>query len=72
VCREIQAGEDRAPELYRVATDPGETKDVAADHPEVVKALLALAEKARDDLGDALTGRTGKGVREPGRLPPQK
>jgi hypothetical protein len=45
---------------------------VAADNPEVVKRLLGYAEKARDDMGDALTGRKGKGTREPGRLPPEK
>jgi hypothetical protein len=38
-----------------------------------VRRLEALAEKARADLGDSLTGRTGSGVREPGRVaPPQQ
>ncbi len=58
------------PELYDLDADIGETKNVAAEHPEIVKKLLALAENARDELGDALTRRTGRGVREPGRLPP--
>ncbi|MBI2925031.1 MAG: sulfatase [Verrucomicrobia bacterium] len=57
-----------ATELYNLARDPGEAKNVAAEHPAVVQRLLALAEEARDDLGDALTKRTGKGVREPGRV----
>jgi len=57
------------PELYDLAADVSESKDVAAANPEVVKKLLALADAARDDLGDALTKNTGKGVREPGRLP---
>jgi arylsulfatase A len=57
------------PELYDLAADVNETKDVAAANPEVVKKLLALADAARDDLGDALTKKTGKGTREPGRLP---
>ncbi|MBA4062911.1 MAG: arylsulfatase [Isosphaera sp.] len=60
-----------AAELYDLDADVGEAKNVAADHPEVVKRLLGLAEKARADLGDALTKRTGSGVREPGRLPPE-
>jgi hypothetical protein len=30
--------------------------------------LQALAEKARAELGDALTGRIGRGVRPPGRV----
>ncbi|MSU24752.1 MAG: N-acetylgalactosamine 6-sulfate sulfatase [Opitutus sp.] len=31
------------PELYHLATDPGETKNVARDHPDVVERLLAFA-----------------------------
>jgi arylsulfatase A-like enzyme len=56
--------------LYDLTSDIGESRDVAAEHPDVVAELQALAESARDDLGDTLTGRTGKGVREPGRLVP--
>jgi arylsulfatase len=57
-----------APELYDLETDIGETKDLAAQHPEVVKRLEALAEACREDLGDSLTKRVGKGVRPAGRL----
>jgi arylsulfatase len=53
--------------LYDLRTDPGETRDVAAQHPDVVRRLEALAERAREDLGDALTARKGKGVRPVGR-----
>ena len=57
--------------LYDLVADIGETADVAAAHPDVVARLQALAEKAREDLGDSLTNRTGRGVREPGRaIPP--
>lgn len=52
--------------LYDLAADVGETTDVAARHPEVVKRLSDLAEVARDDLGDTLQKRTGKGVRPAG------
>ncbi len=55
-------------ELYDLQRDIGERANVASQHPDVVKRLLALAEKARDDMGDRLTQRTGKGVREPGRV----
>ena len=58
-------------ELYDLDADIGETRDVGADHPDVVDRLQALAETARDDLGDSLTNREGKGVREPGRLEPE-
>jgi len=55
------------PALYDLQSDPGETTDVAAQHPEIVKTLDALAEKARQSLGDRLQKRTGKDVRPPGR-----
>ena len=53
--------------LYDLANDVSETTDVAAQHPKMVKQLEAEAEKARAELGDSLTKREGKGVREPGR-----
>jgi arylsulfatase A len=55
-------------ELYDLVNDVSETTDVAARHPDIVRRLEAEAEKARVELGDSLTGRTGKGVREPGRV----
>lgn len=58
-----------AAELYDLAHDLGETRNGAAEHPEVVARLLAEAEKARAELGDRLTQRTGAGTREPGRRP---
>ncbi len=55
-------------ELYDLVADIGETRDVAAENPDVVAALQELAERARDELGDILTDRKGRGEREPGRL----
>jgi arylsulfatase len=55
-------------ELYDLGHDIGETTDVAAAHPDVVAHLEAEAEKARADLGDALTQRPGSGHRAPGKL----
>ncbi|WP_143307599.1 sulfatase family protein [Chitinophaga vietnamensis] len=49
--------------LYDMRHDPGETLDVQSQYPEVVKALLQLAEKYRNDLGDDLTGAKGTGRR---------
>ena len=40
VQRELAKG-GRAPELYDLASDPGETRDVAGEHPELVTELLA-------------------------------
>lgn len=54
-------------ELYNLQDDPAETRNVAAENPQIVQRLEALAEKARAELGDALTQRTGSGNRPPGR-----
>jgi arylsulfatase A len=56
------------PELYDIKNDPSETKDVSSQHPETVAGLNAFAEKMRDDLGDNLTNRHGKGARPPERF----
>ena len=39
-------------QLYDLDADIGETRDVAANHPEVVAALTKLAQSARVDIGD--------------------
>ncbi len=53
-------------ELYDLVADIGETKNVAADHADVVQQLLRLAEAAREDLGDG--SRIGKNQRPAGRV----
>jgi arylsulfatase A-like enzyme len=55
-------------ELYDLVENIDESVDVAEKHPKIVKRLEAEAEKARVELGDQLTKRSGKGVREPGRI----
>jgi arylsulfatase A len=57
-----------APQLYDLKSDRSEKADVAAAHPEVVKRLLAFADKCREELGDSLTQRNGKGSRPAGRI----
>jgi arylsulfatase A-like enzyme len=54
--------------LFDLENDPGESTDVSAAHPDVVRRLLEHAERAREDLGDSLTKRTGANVRPPGRI----
>jgi len=52
--------------LCDLNVDISETNDVSANHPAVVKRLLDLAERCRDDIGDSLQQREGKNVRPPG------
>jgi arylsulfatase A-like enzyme len=52
--------------LFDLSNDIGEKHNLADQHPEVVKRLKALAEKARRDLGDR--DRKGSGLRPPGSL----
>ncbi len=54
--------------LFDLTSDPGETRNVATEHPEIVADLEALAETARADLGDSLSKRPGPGVRPCGKL----
>jgi arylsulfatase len=53
--------------LYNLETDVGEATNVADRHPEVVRQLQDLAEKARADLGDSLTKRIGANLRPAGK-----
>ncbi|MEA2710741.1 MAG: arylsulfatase [Phycisphaerales bacterium] len=53
--------------LFNVRDDPGETKDLAADHPELIADLEKVAAEARKDLGDARTGAPGQNRRPAGR-----
>ncbi len=54
--------------LYNLRDDPGETRDRASTHPEIVSRLQEEVSRARTDLGDSLTGAQGKNVRPAGRL----
>ena len=54
--------------LFDLDADPAETTNVAERQPDVVARLMDAVERARDDLGDSLTKRTGKNVRTPGTI----
>ena len=51
-------------ELYDLSSDIGETRNIADAYPRVVRQLQALAQVAREDLGDGK--RAGGDVRPPG------
>lgn len=53
--------------LFDLSKDVSESNDVSDQYPEVVRELLALAEKAREELGDM--DRKGKGQRPAGSVP---
>jgi arylsulfatase A-like enzyme len=53
--------------LFDLQADVGETTNVADQHPDVVRRLTALAETAREDLGDG-PNHIGKGVRAAGEI----
>jgi arylsulfatase A-like enzyme len=48
------------PVLYNLEADRGETTDVAAQHPEVVRRLLNQAASGRQDLGEFMQRGTGQ------------
>jgi hypothetical protein len=54
--------------LYDLESDVSEKIDLSEKYPQEVERLLKYAEEAREELGDALTKRTGKGNREPDRV----
>jgi len=56
-----------SPQLYDLASDPGETSDLATTKPDIVARLSRFAEGIRAELGDSLTKTKATGVREPGR-----
>jgi arylsulfatase A len=51
-------------QLFDVRNDVGETREVSAKHPQVVRRLTALARVARQELGD--TNQPGHGQRPAG------
>lgn len=62
----FKKGEVPEPLLFNVVEDISSEHNVASAHPDVVARLSALAEKAREELGD--TGGAGSGQRAPGMM----
>ena len=57
-------------ELYDLKNDVGETTNLVDKHPEIVRRLQEFAAAGREDLGDRLNNRPGKGIRPAGKLQP--
>ena len=55
-------------ELYNLRDDRAETRDVAAEQPDTVAVLEALAEAMREDIGDGATGAAGRNRRPIGQV----
>ncbi len=54
---------ETAKALFHLRSDPGETTNVLAQHPQIVARLEKLASRMRTELGDSLTDQTGNKVR---------
>jgi arylsulfatase len=59
---------EREAALFDLRRDPGEQYNVIEFYPEIVDQITKIADVAREDLGDDLTGNPGKNRREPGRI----
>jgi len=55
-------------ELYDLENDIAESKNVAAEHSDIVKKVQGLMDQARADMGDSLEEVKGANSREPGRI----
>ena len=50
-------------ELYNLKNDPRELYNVYNEFPEIAKKMEELGERARNELGDNLSGKKGMGMR---------
>lgn len=54
-------------QLFDLLADPGEARDLAPGHPDLVSRLQVFADQARAALGDSLTGRAAEASRPAGK-----
>ncbi|MBE7494869.1 MAG: sulfatase-like hydrolase/transferase [Verrucomicrobiaceae bacterium] len=62
--RAVRSKPNAAWELYDLATDPSECKDLAANKPDVLAKLTALAEKAHEPVREGTFSRTDRHERD--------
>ena len=56
------------PQLYNLDIDVGETQDLSAAYPDIVRRFEVLVESGRRDLGDVVAGIQGENIRPLGRV----
>jgi arylsulfatase A len=54
--------------LFNLENDPGETRNVADEYPQMVDELMEWIEQGRNELGDDITGTPGSHRGVPGRV----
>jgi arylsulfatase A-like enzyme len=64
IWRAVRSKPNAAWELYDLATDPSESKDLAANKPDVLAKLTALAEKAHEPVREGTFTRTDRHERD--------
>ena len=64
----VRKGNQALQELYDIKADPGETQNLYAAQPDVVRELQAALAACRTDLGDDATGVQGANIRPIGRV----
>ena len=62
--RAVKPGKNARWELYDLAEDPSESKDLATAHPDVAARLAALAEKAHEPAQEGTFDRTDRHARD--------
>lgn len=51
-----QQADSRRPQLYNLATDPGETTDIAGDHPQLLASMLADYQAFSETVEESIRG----------------
>ncbi|MEQ1850336.1 MAG: arylsulfatase [Chthoniobacteraceae bacterium] len=62
--RAVKPAKKETWELYDLATDPGESKDLAATQPDILAKLTALATKAHEPVREGTFSRTDRHERD--------
>ena len=64
----VHKGDIAIRELYDLEADIGETTNLCEQHPDIVRKLEQRLHECREDIGDDVTGVTGRNVRPHGEV----